>query len=541
MTVPVARKVALGDGIRAVVTGRFQSFAGSYAIQLRLISASSQEVLASAESIGVAPDRLNAALEALTRELRERAGDDLAAIHAQPALMALTSTSLEAMSDFVAARRARDDSAIKLLRHAVTLDTSFAVAYWQLSYRSGNSVPRAERRAFLAKAYAHREGLTEYERLRVEAGYLYSPSGQTPDRGELVKRLRATVEKYPNASDLVRLGSFYWDRRELAAAESTFRRALTLDSTQVEARVRLIDVLLARNEVAEARKSVDALLRTSQELEIYETTVLYAEGRRDRMREIFAARARHGNLGAEDFYLNNAWLDLLEGRLAEWDRDAGASIAPDSATSRLKVLRANYWARRRRVESGRLLDDLLAADSAQRQSLDASILYAQLGRTGQARAILAAYDSTTAAHSERSFVAAGRRSALGWILLGEGRPLQAIAEFRGDRVTRDGFANDSPIAGDVEIGLAFTRAGQPDSAIASYEHFLNTPYGDRLPDDAVHLHWVLEHLAALYEGKQERGEARAAYARLVDLWTHADPELQPRVMHARRRLAALSS
>ena len=104
----------------------------------------------------------------------------------------------------------------------------------------------------------------------------------------------------------------------------------------------------------------------------------------------------------------------------------------------------------------------------------------------------------------------------------------------------DGFAGSSPIEADAEIGLAFARAGRPDSALASYEHYLNTPYADRFVDDAEKLAWVLQHVAVLYEAKHRREEARAAYRRLVDLWKAADPDLQPRVRHAQQRLAALS-
>jgi hypothetical protein len=69
---------------------------------------------------------------------------------------------------------------------------------------------------------------------------------------------------------------------------------------------------------------------------------------------------------------------------------------------------------------------------------------------------------------------------------------------------------------------------------------IGTPYADRFWDDAIHLAWVLDHVAALYEGKGRRREAIAAYARLVDLWQDADPELQPRVTHAKERMAVLS-
>jgi len=54
--------------------------------------------LAGAEQAGIVPANMFTALDTLTRRLREQAGDNLEAINAQPSLLALTSTSLEAMT-----------------------------------------------------------------------------------------------------------------------------------------------------------------------------------------------------------------------------------------------------------------------------------------------------------------------------------------------------------------------------------------------------------------------------------------------------------
>jgi tetratricopeptide (TPR) repeat protein len=129
---------------------------------------------------------------------------------------------------------------------------------------------------------------------------------------------------------------------------------------------------------------------------------------------------------------------------------------------------------------------------------------------------------------------------MGWILVAEGRPLDAVVEFRSGQMVSDGPAGPSPIAADAEVGLAFERAGRPDSAIVAYEHYVNAPDPDRFFHDGLKLAWVLEHVASLYEAKGKRKEARAAYDRLVDLWSNADPELQFRVRHAQQRIAALT-
>jgi hypothetical protein len=79
--------------------------------------------------------------------------------------------------------------------------------------------------------------------------------------------------------------------------------------------------------------------------------------------------------------------------------------------------------------------------------------------------------------------------------------------------------------------------GAPDSAIASYEHYLNAaPMWDL---DMYKLPFVLEHVAALYGQQGSRRKARVAYERLAEMWKDADPELQPRVKHARERSVAL--
>ena len=63
LTVPRARQLALGDGIRSVVAGSLKRMDAGYALSLRLISASSGDVLTSAGQTGVHPDHLIEALD----------------------------------------------------------------------------------------------------------------------------------------------------------------------------------------------------------------------------------------------------------------------------------------------------------------------------------------------------------------------------------------------------------------------------------------------------------------------------------------------
>ncbi len=140
------------------------------------------------------------------------------------------------------------------------------------------------------------------------------------------------------------------------------------------------------------------------------------------------------------------------------------------------------------------------------------------------------------------FQGTDRREVLGWILLADRRPRDAVVEFRASRMLSDGPVTLSPILRDVEIGIAFERAGMPDSAITAYEHYVNTPWAWRIDEDYLRLAWALEHVAALYDGKGNTKRAVAAYQRFADLWREADdPDLQRRVAQARQRIAVLSA
>ena len=50
-----------------------------------------------------------------------------------------------------------------------------------------------------------------------------------------------------------------------------------------------------------------------------------------------------------------------------------------------------------------------------------------------------------------------------------------------------------------------------------------------------------ERLGQLYEAKGNTAKAVEHYRAFIELWKNADPELQPRVAGARRRLAMLTT
>jgi tetratricopeptide (TPR) repeat protein len=82
----------------------------------------------------------------------------------------------------------------------------------------------------------------------------------------------------------------------------------------------------------------------------------------------------------------------------------------------------------------------------------------------------------------------------------------------------------------------------PDSAVATLERFIATPFWNRLDPraDPANLAGAYKRLGELYEARGDKQKAASYYTKFVELWKDADPELQPKVAEVKRRLARLS-
>src|SRR5438094_454877 len=131
---------------------------------------------------------------------------------------------------------------------------------------------------------------------------------------------------------------------------------------------------------------------------------------------------------------------------------------------------------------------------------------------------------------------AERHAAAAAVALAEGRVQDAISGYRA------WYADDNcAVCGLFELGRAYERAGERDSALAVYERAVTTPGLVRLFEEAATLGPTYKRLGELYEERGQLDKARDYYGRFVDLWKNADPELQPMVRDVKRRLARLTA
>jgi tetratricopeptide (TPR) repeat protein len=192
------------------------------------------------------------------------------------------------------------------------------------------------------------------------------------------------------------------------------------------------------------------------------------------------------------------------------------------------------------LETALAAADLRSIPIADRRDLRVAEALAIAGRPDRARAVVEAYRASIQDTTERRYREPEVQTTLGVIALSERKPAEAISAFRHGDMASDGPVSECTICLPDHLARAFDVANEPDSAIAAYEKYIDTPMFNRIAMDALRLPAAHERLGQLYEAKGNTAKAVEHYLAFIELWKNADPELQPRVVGARRRLAMLT-
>jgi DNA-binding SARP family transcriptional activator len=561
----LAREIAQREGIKAVVGGSLAPLSGGYLISTQLVLASTGDVLASFQETADGPRDVVAAVDRLSRKLRGRIGESLKSVRADPPLADVTTASLEALERYTEAMQAnaaREYSrAVALLEEAIALDSNFGMAYrqWVLSINNSRSSrigiggeqsnQGVRMRLMSERAYQHRDRLPERERLLMESLH-YSLVADRAKRRAADEKL---LEKYPraagaaNAIALALMGQW-----EFARAESVFTTLIAGDTSVSFPYGNIVSAQIAQGKLADARRSIERLVRRfpdmSSQGDRYRSELQYALGHVDSseriLRQLAASRSQTDRLYARNILTAYALLHgqvanvrpQLEEATALVKAAGGRSLALQDT---ITVAQIQLVFLKRPEVAVRMLDralpharrdSVLAADGA--LYLRAASLYALARRPDKAREVLALYgrDVYDPNHRRRNWVTAN-------IDLAEGRARVAATEFR--QAGNQGPFEQCVVCTDPDVGRAFDRAGMPDSAIAVFEHFVNTPSVQRVIADAWNLPLLLRRLGELHEARGDSAAAAQYYQKFVTLWKDADPELRPVVADVRRRLKRL--
>jgi eukaryotic-like serine/threonine-protein kinase len=557
----VARQVALREGVKAVVSGDILSLTGGgFVVTMRLVSADSGQELASLTASANGAKDLIPTIGGLTHRLRGKMGESLKHLQASPQLAQVTTSSLAALEKFSQGQRAmivqRDvDKAIPLFKEAVAIDTSFASAYRALAtaLRNRGQDREGQIRA-LEKAYAHSDRLPEAERWLTVASYWYS--GPHPDQAKAAQAYESLLVIRPaDYAALNNLALIYSARRDFAGAEQLVRRSIASNPASLTAYDNLIVYLAEQGKVASMDSVFAAELKVSDNnprVAITRASILFSRQKHDSAWLVANSISKanpHDEFLATQAIGIKSYADMVHGKIKEslrlvnqvtaYNASHGNAAAPlTAATLDSAIVEALFRDSKDKalalIEAGLRRIPLSSLPPLERPYAALAQAYALAGRADLARAMLTEFERT-ASSMPQSVAEQGRHAINSAIALAEKRYLDAAHESEATYVGVCGTCSSAV------TGMAFDLAQQPDSAIAAFTKFVgSTSLNGRFNTDAFFLAGSYKRLGELWDAKGDRAKAASYYAKFIDLWKDADPELQPKVAEARKRLARLS-
>jgi len=559
LTADLAREVATREGAKAVVAGEVSAVGEEYVLSARLFAASDGSELVALRETAANDRELVAALDRLSKALRERMGESLRTIRAGEPLERVTTSSIAALklySDGVRAFNQGDyTSAAAAFDRALALDSNFAMAWRKLGVAQDHlGANRDQTVAALRHAYLLRDHLPESERLHTAAYYAWTVSN---DHAAAVAAYRQLLAIDPDDDiALSNLGEILARHGSYAEAESLIAKSNQIApfsfgfSVEMFLRIAQGKGDLARQSLAQAAtRFPDSYDFQWARAWLPATTGVYDSAER----AFISMGLRYREPATQaDVHLNLAVLNEIQGKLAaaahqlrlyagveEQRTDYGSAL---DAGAMLAVAAAFF--QHDSAGSIRVLDSVLTRHPLEqigpfaRPYVGLGVAYAAAGQPAQARRLFAEYRATRPEEVRNRW----EPYLEGYVALAEHRPQEEIAAFR-QVVEQRAVCNT---CGFWELALAFDQAGQRDSALVAYERVVTEPW--LMNELSNYQEWKtgvtfapsLRRLGELYDARGDREKAVEYYGRFVDLWKEADPALQPAVREVKARLSQLA-
>jgi len=563
VTSELAEEIAVREGLKAYIDGEIRPIGDGFVVSGRLLATGSGDPLVTGRETAADASELIDAVDRLSLRFRERIGESLKTVRADPPLESVTTSSLEALRLYAQAQRLSNQGdgqqAIALLEEAVERDTMFAMAYRSLGTFQTN--PQFRRNmglqgdSALRRAYALRDRVSEVERYLIEAIYWFRAEN---DLEQAATAYVALLENYPtNGTALNNLAVVYTVMGRFAERDEMLMRAIEARTAPNFSYTNLIGSLRDRG-LHERGDSILALFaeRFPESSEVPLQASNQAAARRDWTEAAsIADEARTNTPEIEawaNFRLGNlAW---LKGELATagryWEQGnrivaQQQSVDPEDRDFRIELseLEADVWfaddptsfasdAERLWPQNLRFTADLGPPGRRYGRFVD---LFVRVGRPDRAQQLYDEFtELLTETQREQLFWRLNLRVGQAEIMVADGRAAEAVELFK--EVRRDRL--QCTICELVDIGHAYDVAGNADSALVYFTLYFETE-GDRLNDDQDWLAAVLRRTGELHEARGQNDLAIEYYNQFVELWENADPLLQPQVSDVRARIARL--
>ena len=549
ITGELARELAEREGYGAAIEGEIGAVGSGYVLTARIVGGEDWSSLAVFKETARSEDDLIDAIEALSRKIRDKAGESLRTVRNAPPLRQVSTPSLEALRLYTSAESVEDSDrpgAVALYERAVQIDPDFAMAHRKIGVSlSMMGIRRLDEVAALTSAFDLRDRLPPAERLLAEAYYYAYVVG---DRDATVRAYELLLEADPdNIAGLNNLALEYWYLGRFEDAEALLERAISVEAFTVGfTNLASVRFQLGRLDDAEAALDVGAARLPLAESPLENRRVLLITASADYERAEAAATAFGERFPSRADQARNArqmiLLHAIRGELRSAEdrlRDVGG--VPARFANPMRVARDRAGLALVRGDSAGAARILLDAHETHRDSLAASDrvygswlpMLLEAGGLAQADPLYEEWKREVP-DDELGGRGRDRRRALeARLAFARGTQEESIRLWRAYERECPGVCSIT-----AALGLAGVYEDLDDTAaaIAEYERFLNDRFLFRTGLDLHARGRVLERLGQLYDEQGDLANASKYYLMFVELWAGADEELQPRVRAAEARL-----
>jgi len=198
-----AKRVCKDTGSSGVIAGSISDSGNGYRIDLRAMSCTSSDALASSSAEASEREQIVHALGAAAHDLRARLGEPEASLRRfdQPLELAMTPSieALQMLSEF--STGGGSPETIPGLKRAIELDPNFAVAHLDLGMAYFDVLQNRLALQEYKAAYELLHRANAYDRLQIEQGY-YTATGQLEKAAAVLTKAREIYRRPTVANDL---------------------------------------------------------------------------------------------------------------------------------------------------------------------------------------------------------------------------------------------------------------------------------------------------------------------------------------------------
>ncbi|MFP4082112.1 MAG: protein kinase domain-containing protein [Candidatus Aminicenantes bacterium] len=545
----LAMEVAQREGIKALVACSINQVGDVYTLTARIVDPNTQMTLKTETFQAKGKDSVLEVLDDLSGKIRKDLGESLKDIQEKRiALPRATTSSLEALKNYVEAKRTRGSSrgeeAVALLEKALELDSDFALAHAELGSIYYWKNDRAKGEEHFAKALSLLDRLTEREKLWIQA---IIPAYRG-NRDEATTKYKVYLRKYPDDSNgWHNLGHNYLMLHRYNEAIDAFTRVIEVNPDSWSSYINIATCYGGMEIHQKAIENYLEALKINPEFTMVKNLnsefgfTYVALGEVQKAQEIFEKMLTGEDWQEAAGHRHLALLDMYQGKFSAAIGHLKEAILLNNTTNNpLSELRDRlylatvYKTIGMRNAFHRELDAVAELRSKTYIEpwwlLLSGKMYARFGELKEAQRLLEEISSKM--NKENRVDRASLNILKGEIELARGNHAQALELFDVAYKLRD----DNYIL--ESLACAYFIKGDLDKAIDKYKHLITRKqFGWEAQE-----YWIQAHyqLGKLYDKKGDVEKAIQYYQLFLDIWKDADPGIAE-LEDARRRLAGLKS